>query len=58
MSNRITKNEERLDKASLSVKNLENALNDFKKNKKSIEQLNNYLELLSVPLPNILISIN
>ena len=42
MSNRITKNEERLDKASLSVKNLENALNDFKKNKKNIEQLNKY----------------
>ena len=42
MANRISKNEARLDKALASVKKLEEALNDFKSNKKNIEQLNKY----------------
>ncbi|MBR3490477.1 MAG: DUF4298 domain-containing protein [Bacilli bacterium] len=42
MINRISKNEEKLDKALSSVKNLEEALYDFKSNKKNIEQLNKY----------------
>ncbi len=39
---RINKNEERLDKAILSIKELENALEIFKKNKKDINLLNKY----------------
>ena len=41
-SERITKNEERLDSILLSVKNLEDALNKFKLNKKNIYLLNRY----------------
>ena len=42
MKERIEKNEERLDKVILSVNNLENALTEFKKNKRNITLLNNY----------------
>lgn len=39
---RITKNEERLDNIILSVKELEKALDNFKKNKKNIYYLDKY----------------
>ena len=39
---RISKNEKRLDDISLSLKNLEKALNEFKKNKKDLILLNSY----------------
>ncbi len=42
MIERITKNEEKLDSILLSVKNLEKALEDFKTNKKNIQDLNKY----------------
>ena len=42
MINRITKNENRLDNALLSIKELEIALNNFKMNKDTIKQLNKY----------------
>lgn len=39
---RIKKNEERLDNISDCIKNVENALEKFKKNKKNINMLNKY----------------
>ena len=42
MIERIRKNEERLDKALLSVKELEKALSSFKANAKDIKALNKY----------------
>ena len=39
---RIRKNEERLDNINTCIKNVENALEEFKKNKKSINMLNKY----------------
>ena len=42
MIERITKNEERLDKILLSIKKLEIALNEFKNNKKNISLINKY----------------
>ena len=39
---RITKNEERLDSVLNSIKKLEDALNEFKMNKKSIYYINKY----------------
>ena len=42
MIERITKNEEKLDSALLSIKNLEKALEDFKSNKKNIADLDKY----------------
>ena len=39
---RIKKNEERLDNINNCIKNVENALEEFKKNKKSINMLNKY----------------
>ena len=39
---RIIKNEERLDKALMCIKNLEKALDDFVSLKKDIYYLNNY----------------
>lgn len=42
MIDRITKNEERLDNINLSIRNLEDALNAFKSNKKDIVQLKKY----------------
>ena len=39
---RIRKNEERLDNINNCIKNVENALEEFKKNKKSINMLNKY----------------
>ena len=39
---RIRKNEERLDNINDCIKNVENALEEFKKNKKSINMLNKY----------------
>ena len=42
MIERITKNEERLDSALLCLKNLENALKEFGRNRKNIELLNKY----------------
>ena len=42
MIDRITKNEERLDKLLLSVKELEKALENFKASKKDLDLLNKY----------------
>ena len=42
MIDRISKNEERLDKLLLSVKELEVALENFKASKKDLDLLNNY----------------
>ena len=42
MTNRISKNEERLDNILLSIKNLEEALENFKANEKEIKLLNKY----------------
>lgn len=42
MKERIEKNEERLDKALTSIKELERALENFESNKKSIDLLNKY----------------
>ncbi len=42
MIERINKNEKRLDDVLLSIKNLENALNEFKSNKNNIILLNKY----------------
>jgi hypothetical protein len=42
MIERITENEEKLDSILLSIKNLENALKDFKANKKNLHDLNKY----------------
>ena len=42
MINRISKNEERLDKITQNIKNLEDALAQFKSNKKEINLLNKY----------------
>ena len=42
MIERITKNEEKLDKILLSVKKLEEALEEFKNNQKILEELNEY----------------
>jgi len=42
MIERITKNEEKLDKILLSVKKLEEALEEFKNNQKIFEELNEY----------------
>ena len=42
MIERITKNEERLDNIEASIKELEQALNNFKKKKKDIYLLNKY----------------
>lgn len=42
MIDRINKNERKLDSVLLSIKNLENAINEFKKNKKYIYDLNKY----------------
>ena len=42
MIERITKNEEKLDRVLSSIKNLERALEDFKNNKKDIQDLNKY----------------
>ena len=42
MIDRIRRNEERLNNALVSIKNLENALNSFKSNKKDIDNLNKY----------------
>lgn len=39
---RIRKNEERLDNINNCIKNVENALEEFKKNKKDINMLNKY----------------
>ena len=39
---RIRKNEERLDNINTCIKNVENALEKFKKNKKNINMLNKY----------------
>lgn len=39
---RIKKNEERLDNINTCIKNVENALAEFKENKKSINMLNKY----------------
>ena len=40
--NRITKNEERLNTICSSIEKLENALKEFKNNKKNIDSLNKY----------------
>lgn len=42
MIERITKNEERLDRISLNIKKLEEALDEFKSNKKNLYLLNKY----------------
>ncbi len=42
MINRITKNEERLDSILLSLKNLEEAMSDFKSKRKDINLINKY----------------
>ena len=42
MIDRINKNERKLYSVLLSIKNLENAINEFKKNKKYIYDLNKY----------------
>ena len=42
MKERIIKNEERLDSVLNSIKKLEDALNEFKSNKKNIDLLNKY----------------
>lgn len=42
MIERITKNEERLDRISLNIKKLEEALDEFKSNKKDLYLLNKY----------------
>ena len=42
MIDRITINEERLDNILVSVKNLENALDNFKKNLNDFEKINKY----------------
>ena len=42
MIDRITKNEERLDKALESIKELEKALSNFKENQKNIKLVNKY----------------
>ena len=42
MKERIIKNEERLDSVLSSIKNLEKALEEFKKNKRNIYLLNRY----------------
>ena len=42
MIERITKNEERLDRISLNIKKLEEALDGFKSNKKDLYLLNKY----------------
>ena len=42
MIERITKNEERLDTILLSIKELEEALSSFKKNKNNIKMINKY----------------
>ena len=42
MINRISKNEQRLDNIQLSIKKLEDALADFKLNKKDLDLLNKY----------------
>ena len=42
MKERIVKNEERLNSALSSIKKLEDALNEFKSNKKNIDLLNKY----------------
>lgn len=42
MIDRITKNEQRLDSILLSIKRLENALNDFKSISKNISLVNKY----------------
>jgi hypothetical protein len=42
MKERIIKNEERLDSVLSSIKKLEDALNEFKSNKKNIDLLNKY----------------
>ncbi len=42
MIERITKNEERLDRISLNIKKLEEALYEFKYNKKDLYLLNKY----------------
>lgn len=42
MVDRIIENEERLDSILLSIKKLEEALSEFKSNKKSIELVNEY----------------
>lgn len=44
MIDRINKNEERLDKLLLSVKELEKALENFKASKKDLDLLNKYYE--------------
>ena len=44
MIDRISKNEERLDKLLLSVKELEKALENFKASKKDIDLLNKYYD--------------
>ena len=41
---RIKKNEERLDRVCLSIKNLEEALDEFISNKKDLALLNKYFE--------------
>ena len=41
-TDRIKKNEERLDNINNCIKNVENALEEFKKNKKNINLLNKY----------------
>lgn len=42
MIERITKNEERLDSILSSIKNLDNALDNFKSNKNNLRLVNNY----------------
>ncbi len=42
MIERITKNEERLDSALLSIKKMNEALDDFKKNQNNIKLVNKY----------------
>jgi hypothetical protein len=42
MIERITKNEERLDRISLNIKKLEKAFDEFKSNKKDLYLLNKY----------------
>ena len=42
MIERITENEKRLDMVLLSIKKMQNALNDFKMNQKNIQLINKY----------------